>query len=102
VVERQGSRVVPSGEVETEGLSVGLGVRASGRREVEQDGSSGELQRLESSLAIDKVEGSHDQSRLLLLVALGPRPAQQVPFRLEFVTDGTSESGLEGGQEDGN
>lgn len=56
--------VVPSGEVEAERLTVGLSVRTSGRREVEQDGSSGELQRLESPLAIDKVEGSHDESGL--------------------------------------
>lgn len=83
-------------------MSVGLSVRTSGGREIEQDGSSGELQRLESSLAIDKVEGSHDESRLLLLVSLGPRSAQEVPFRLELVTDGTSESRLESSQEDSN
>jgi hypothetical protein len=64
--------MVPSGKVEAERLSVRLSVRASSGREVEQDGSSGELQRLESSLAIDKVEGSHDESGLLLLVSLGP------------------------------
>ena len=100
-MQRYISRVVHSGEVEAERLSIGLSVRTSGGREVEQDGSSGELQRLESSLAIDKVEGSHDESGLLLLVSLGPRLAQKVPFRLEFVTDGTSESGLESSQEDG-
>jgi hypothetical protein len=92
---------LPGGEVEAERLSVGLSVRASSGREVEQDGSSGELQRLESPLAIGKVEGSHDESGLLLLVSLGPRFAQEVPFGLELVTDGTSESGLESSQEDG-
>lgn len=93
--------VVPSGKVEAERLSVGLSIRTSGGREVEQDRGSGELERLESSLAIDKVEGSHDESGLLLLVSLGPRLAQEVPFRLELVTDGTSESGFESSQEDG-
>jgi hypothetical protein len=102
LVGRKGSRVVPSGKVEAERLSVGLSVRASSGREVEQDGSSGELQRLESSLAIDKVEGSHDESGLLLLVSLGPRFAQEIPFGLELVTDGASESGLESSEEDGN
>jgi hypothetical protein len=92
---------LPSGEVEAEGLSVGLSVRTGGGGEVEQDGGSGELQRLESPLAIGEVEGSHDESGLLLLVSLGPRFAQQVPFGLELVTDGTSESGFESGQEDG-
>lgn len=58
--------------------------------------------RLEGSLAIDKVESTKDQLGLSLLVTLGPSLAQQIPFRLELMTDTTAESGFKSSQQDSN
>lgn len=57
--------------------------------------------RLESLLAIDKVQSAKDQLALSRLVSLGPRLGQQVPFGLELLAELAAKAGLESGKEDG-
>lgn len=56
--------------------------------------------RLERGLAIFKVQCAKEQSRLALPVPLCPTPRQQFPLRLEGIAQATSESCVEGRQED--
>lgn len=109
-----------TGEVEADGLCVGLCVGTSGGVEVEQHGSSLKhhlytalvsvsrivaftvAYRLENISAIDKVQCTEYQPRLAVLVTLHPAVAQQVPFWLEFPAEHTSKSGLQRSEQNGN
>jgi hypothetical protein len=58
--------------------------------------------RLEGRLAIQEVQRSEQQSSFSCLVALAPALGQQIVLGLEVVTETTSKSCLQSGQEDGN
>lgn len=115
-----------AGEVEADGLSVGLCVGASGRVEVEQHRSGLKHQlhmprqrplrksqlsmcvgigsisyRLEYVSSVGKVQCTEYQSRLSVVVALHPAVAQQIPLGLEVAAERTSKAGFQCREQDG-
>lgn len=62
----------------------------------------GAMYRLESLLAMHKVQCSKDQSSVLFCIPLEPALGQHVPFGLEFLTEIASKSSFQCSQENNN